>query len=218
MITIILLNMKYSHVILSSTIISAILFSPLTLTAASVAPESRFLHYVDITASGIVVPTVLEMSFLRSDFQFHESFLLRDEADKSYLPSLYMTSKEEINWVAMVNSSMNTGNPSSLVDGSYATYAEFGLPIEGTGLAEINLVSSVSTQVSGFTLLLGDSVALPTTVSVSVMQDMGSPSYDMLRDLRPTSAQISFPITEGKYWKISLGYSQPLRILEVRPV
>ncbi len=194
----------------------ALLFSGSIALAQNETPESAFFFYEDIAATTIKVPTVLEMTFRRADLTLRESFLVWDATDGRFIPSLYRPQIPERRYVVTPDLIIAKGTPGDLVDGNYGTYAEFGLPEKGEGLVEITLTSDVAVPVSGFTFLLGNSVALPTFASVSVDQGEKGERYAVLRDLRLAGPIISFPETVGRVWHITLRHAQPLRIEEIR--
>jgi len=187
-----------------------------TALAQNDTPESAFQSYADITISNIKVPTVVEVPFLRSDFRFSETFLVRDNQNSGYIPSFYRASQAVVSWSASVYRTPSAGDPYSLVDGDYSSFVEFGLPAEGEGDVEIVMLASAPQKVSGFTLVLDNATPLPTLLSITLLRDDGS-RYDIVRRIRPTSAHVSFPETVGNRWLISLNYAQPLRLREIRP-
>lgn len=184
--------------------------------AQNETPESAFQSYSDIAVPNIKVPTIVEVPFVRSDFRFSETFLVRDNIDSAYIPSFYRASQAVVSWSESVYSTPSVGDPHALVDGDYSSFVEFGLPQEGEGNIDIVMLTSAPQKVSGFTLVLDNATPLPTLLSVTLLRDDGS-RYDVVRRIRPNTAHVSFPETMGNRWLISLNYAQPLRLREIRP-
>ena len=101
-----------------------------------------------------------------------------------------------------------------MLDGDYRSYASFSVPENGSGMAAIALLSTKPVTASSFTILLDGEVALPNTILIQADTADGA-NMVVLNTTKMTGNTVRFPKTTSTNWKVTLTYSQPLRITEI---
>lgn len=101
-----------------------------------------------------------------------------------------------------------------MIDKDTRTYADFPLPENAQGQAQITLTSASPIASSILTILLDNNVALPTSVEIRAFVD--SQNRIIVANRRTDQQTIRFPQTTSNRWQITFSYDQPLRISELR--
>ena len=189
---------------------------------ASVSFENAFgSNGIDVTAFRMVgevaplslkVPTVTEVPiperFARKDFA-----VLSDK-ENIFVPYLYQEKNIAGAPFSTLASSPENGDASRLIDGSEETFAEYPLVNDGeSDSAELRLSGNKPVTAGAFSVLLGQHVALPKTVQVSVVS--GGSEKIVLANRSMESETVRFPETTANTWIIRFTFSQPLRINEI---
>ncbi|MBI2474153.1 MAG: thrombospondin type 3 repeat-containing protein [Candidatus Taylorbacteria bacterium] len=214
-----------------SIVVALVFFSPVIFggTIAPIIPPPEGVRANDETAlvtqayrmykdisPVLKVPTAVEVPF---DNEYIErlNFAVMDITDKTFEPSLYIdrVNTKEVQLQALPT--MGLSNESQLgrmFDREPRTFAEFLLPEAGEGRVVLNINGATSVTVSGLTLLLDNYVALPKYIEISAITSAGTKV--VLAKTQMNSQTVRFPKTTAQNWMISLTYSQPLRITELK--
>ncbi|MFH1232799.1 MAG: thrombospondin type 3 repeat-containing protein [Patescibacteria group bacterium] len=172
---------------------------------------SAFRSYKDVSNISINVPTVVEVPFL-DDFIERFDFAVFDKTTNSFEPHFF---KQEINkTVFSVNTNPSINSANLMNDNNTQTYADFPLPENEQGHAQIVLSSVVPITSSVLTTLLDNNVALPSFVEIRAFVD--GQSRIVVANQRMDQQTIHFPQTTSNEWTISFTFGQPLRISELR--
>ena len=177
---------------------------------------SAYQKFKVVSGLSIVVPTVVELSFKQDRIDRLE-FVVFDSTTNAFVPHLFLRTPLANESCVTIESSSDVGSAELMIDKDNQTYTEFYLPEIGYGEARIVLSCQDSILASGVSFLLDNFVALPKFISVGV----GGEDYNeitVLSQLKMESTTIDFPETRANRWIITLTYSQPLRIAELRLV
>lgn len=174
---------------------------------------SAYRYYKDIKVDAIHVPTVVEVPFA-TEFLERSEFAVRDETNNRFEPYFY---KEEVRTnesPIRIATAPYVSNAYAMADKNVQTFSEFLLPEGGNGRVQITITSASPVTSSVLTMLLDDHVALPTSIEIRAVVDNQS------RIVVATSAllgsTVRFPRTTSQTWVVTLSYSQPLRVSELR--
>ena len=201
-------------------IIASFGFAPLVFASIPTLPPApqistlveAFQQYKDISASSIVVPTVVEVPF-SNNFSNRFDFAVLDTGINAVQPYLF-TERMMSTPRTGVSVSLSGGQAGGLMlDGDTQTFAEFTLPQNEQGQTSMTLTGSRDMTLSGMTFLLDQFVALPTSVEIRARTSSGekivlarSPIYNN---------SVVFPKTTAQEWIVSFTYGQILRITEI---
>lgn len=170
-----------------------------------------FRSYKDFTATGIVVPTVVEIP-LEPGMSSRVTFLIITQATGSEpLPYLFRQTKTRD--FTLNVSTTGGSNAQAMIDGNQSSFGDFPLPVDRGGNARITINSSKPIGLDHLTLLLTDNVALPTSIEIKKV-DNGQ-EVIVLAKSPMRSEMVSFPANTASQWAIDLTYGQPLRISEI---
>ncbi|MDX1608240.1 MAG: thrombospondin type 3 repeat-containing protein [Candidatus Spechtbacterales bacterium] len=175
---------------------------------------SAFKEYKDIPEQSIIVPTVIEVPF-DNEFIERRLFAVLNNKTNKYEPSYFRTSSRENEISVDIEADgVSSFAASRMIDDSLQTYTNFELPEdqEMAGRTIITLTGERPIVSSSLSLLLDDHVALPNTIKITA----GSDDTIVVATKRLISQRINFPRTTASTWKVTLTYSQPLRISEFR--
>ncbi|EKD23736.1 MAG: thrombospondin 3-like protein [uncultured bacterium] len=174
---------------------------------------NAFRQYKDVQAVTLATPAVVEVSF---DGEVIERpvFAVLDTTTNAFEPSFF---KQEViaKPVSLsINATPTVNGLGAMTDGDVRTYTNFFLPESTQG--SVRLVVNASTPItsSGFTVLLGEHVALPTVVEVRAM--VQGKEVIVVANQRMNGQTLRFPKTVASSWIISFTYGQPLRISELQ--
>lgn len=175
---------------------------------------SAYRQYMLVTGTEIKVPTVVELSIRGEVFQRYE-FAVFDTTTREFVPYLFEQDPLINETIDSIDTNSSEGLGSYLIDKDSKTFADFYLPDVGSGEATIKLLSAQPITANGVSLLLDNHVALPKLVDIFVRSE-GQQSIVLVSQLKVEDPTIYFPSTTANEWHITLTYSQPLRITEVR--
>lgn len=174
---------------------------------------SAFRYYKIIDDIPITSPTIVEIPFT-SNFIERFDFIIIDKTTNSFVPYFF---KQEI----LVNElpiSINTLPPvkniNKMIDKNTHTYTDFKLPETDQGKVKIILSSHRPIKSSSLTILVDNKVALPTSIEISALVKDQNKTITTSRKI--SYQTIFFPLTTSSKWYITLTYSQPLRISELK--
>ena len=194
----------------------------LALTPISEPPPleettGAFRQYRSIPKLDIFVPTAVELSF-SDTVSDRYTYAVLDTTTMEFVPHLVRLEerRNEAPFSVRVLPETTSGAPRDVVDRDSATYVSFPSVADGETATEAIFVFSASEPVrsSRLTLTLPPHVALPRTVTVSVVTENGN--LETVVAKRPMEGTvITFPITTAKEWRVSLGHVQPLRVAEL---
>ncbi len=204
---------KKFYVMLSACVLAAGLCAgsvsaqPAAYTQPTAEILSAFRQYAELNFYQGEVPTVIEVPLGNIFLERNDVAVLNLET-QNFEPVYF---KEQIVQSAVSASSDISLN--QIVDGNVNTFEEFPVPGDSDSVATINVTGNNITSTS-LTLLLDRYVALPKTVQIQVMTSAGMKIVVAERPLEGNT--IYFPKTTANTWIVTLRYSQPLRIAELR--
>lgn len=178
----------------------------LALPAITSADASAFRSYKDFTATGIVVPTVVEIP-IETGVIGREVFMVTAEGTTSEaMPNYFrkLTTRD-----FSVTAQTSIGSSYGLVDGNYNNIATFDLPEDRSGNVRITLTASKPIALDHLTFLLAQNVALPRSVEIRTMDKI------VLAKSPMTGEEVRFPAATASQWFVDLEYGQPLQINEI---
>lgn len=180
---------------------------------------SAFKEYRDIDNLQISVPMVIEIPFNENILERFEFAVFDKTANSNFFEPYYFKKETLINKIPVfINANAFPGgavNAKNITDNNAATYADFSLPENGIGRAQIIITTLAPITSSAFTILLDNYVALPNSIEIRA----GIKNGDDIITLAKTKMEdetVHFPKTTANKWTINLSYSQPLRIAELR--
>ncbi|MEK7639793.1 MAG: thrombospondin type 3 repeat-containing protein [Patescibacteria group bacterium] len=180
-------------------------------TISSVKSAYRFLK--DVRSIAVRVPTVVEIPIV-DEFIERTDFAVLDTTVNTFEPHFFK--QETLVNTVLVEVSTNpiSASASRLNDNDTQTYADFLLPDDTLGVAQITLLSKNSITSSSLTTLLGDNVALPNSIEIHAFVEDQDTIVVAKRGMDQQT--IRFPQTTSPRWVITLRFSQPLRITELQ--
>lgn len=170
-----------------------------------------FTHVKALAPVNVTVPSVVEVP-LGSDVSGKNTFAVYEESSNRFIP--YHIEETYVKNPARVDAYSGNVNDYMLTDGVLDNGIDYFLTETQTSVATIVLTTDVPIESSSFILELDQYVALPTQVSLTARVD--GIDRMIVAPLQPASKIVTFPKTTSDRWTITLGYSQPLRINEVR--
>lgn len=174
---------------------------------------NAFRTYKDVENVSINTPTVIEVPFA-ADFIERFDFAVLDKTTNAFEPH-YFKQETLVNEVPVsISTASNAGSANRMVDKDTRTYADFILPDNTQGQAQITLSSAGPITSSILTVLLDNNVALPITVEIRALVD--GQNRIVVASRRMDGQSIRFPQTTSSRWQITFTYGQPLRISELR--
>jgi len=184
------------------------------LAQNSISPViNAYRFYKDVGNISINVPTVVEIPFA-DEFIERFNFAVLDETVNFFEPHFF---KQEIliNEIPVsVNTNPKTNSASLMNDNNTRTYADFLLPDNAQGNAQITLSSANPITSSVLTTLLDNNVALPSFIEIRAFVD--GQSRIVVAGRRMDQQTIRFPQTTSNKWVITFTFGQPLRVSELR--
>ncbi len=201
----------------SSKFCFVLILFPLLLTAGLAFAEesldsslSVFQTVYSPTTPNLKKPTVVR-ALLSAEPRFGIAII--EEGNEKAQPWTQIKAPSlSANRILIGKTSSLIGEPSALVDDRYDTVAEFDLDHD-KGVASVELERNKNITSNGLRLVLDDYVALPYTLSMSAWVD--NQWKTVVAEDRIHSAQINFPETTTKRWRIVLKHAQPLRLREI---
>jgi hypothetical protein len=103
-----------------------------------------------------------------------------------------------------------------LTDENTQTFVDLPISTEGRGEVTIELSADSPVTASSLAFLLDAHVALPASVTVSIVSPGDGKEHIVLLRQRPQGQTVDFPRTTSRLWKVTLAYAQPLRVTELR--
>ncbi len=174
---------------------------------------SAYRFYQDFDHISIKVPTVVETSF-PNDFIEQFYFAVLDKTTNSFEP--YFFKQETLLNQVPVSVSSNPAilSTNRMIDNDTQTYADFPLPDNAQGTAQIILSSATPIASSVLVTLFDNNVALPNSVEIRALVD--GQNRIVVANRRMDQQTVRFPQTTSKQWSIIFTFGQPLRISELR--
>ena len=213
---------KFYNIMRQKTLLFFIDLSVALTSSAQLLPQgsissviSAYRFYKDIGSMSISAPTVVEIPFA-DEFIERFDFAVLDKTANSFDPHFF---KQEIltNEIPIsASANPNNGSASRMNDNDTHTYADFPLPDNAQGNAQITLLSAQPIISSALTVLLDTNVALPSFVEIRAM--VGGQNRIVVAHQRMEQQTIRFPQTVSNEWIITFTFGQPLRISELRLV
>ncbi|MFA6354084.1 MAG: thrombospondin type 3 repeat-containing protein [Candidatus Paceibacterota bacterium] len=174
---------------------------------------SAFRSFREVDNIPIKVATVVEVPF-PVEFIERFDFVVFDKTANFFEPNFF---KQEVltNEIPISISTIpNTNSANRMNDNNVQTYADFPLPDNGQGSAQITLSSANLITSSAATILLDNNVALPSSVEIRAFVD--GQDRIVVAKKRLDQQTIRFPQTVSNKWIITFTFGQPLRISEFR--
>lgn len=186
-----------------------------SLAHADIAKPSNFREVIEVAPQNILVPTVLEVlvNIPRTE---RKDFLVLEEGTNKIIPSYLKEVSVVTPAIFAAEVQPGTGRAENLLDKNTATAVYFRLTNSGEQTAVINLSTTEPVTLSGFSLVLGENVAIPDTVKITALTGASSTVKEViLAKSRMSSRVVDFVPTLTKALSIELTYSQPLVISEL---
>jgi hypothetical protein len=197
--------------ILASLGVAAFAFSALGAQAQSPVSGSQgvdaFRSQVTVSVLPQSIPVVAEVAF-PPQYRYSQ-FAVLDTVTNQFQPSLFVTRNSVADAGVTASSPSIVSGAQVLTDGGYAQYAEFTFEDGAANVAEIELKADRPITSAALTLSLDAHVALPTYVTIHAK------NATVVARRILDSATVQFPQTTSNEWRITLEYSQPLRLTEL---
>ncbi len=202
---------------LRSLVLLLVVFSLSAFTAKATQNTSAFRSTAIIRVPYIEVPTVVDVR-INDNIYGRRNIAIQDIDSKQFQPALLRhVNTEQKTPIRAVSSLLSKGtkqgNDYSLTDNDNRTFVEYSITDDEVGIVDITLFAESPVTSSSFNVQLGQYVALPSKVSVSVRS--GSGYKTVLASTSMDSQRVTFPQNTASEWKIKFYYSQPLRIEEL---
>ncbi|OHA41267.1 MAG: hypothetical protein A3G59_01150 [Candidatus Taylorbacteria bacterium RIFCSPLOWO2_12_FULL_47_20] len=173
-----------------------------------------FRYYKDVKDLTIKVPTVAEVSF-SDEFLERLEFGVVDITDNRFEPHyLKFTSSDDTPYT--VSAGVSGADGRLMADGNLATYSEFLLPETADGVETLTISSQRPITSSALSVLLDRNVALPISIEIRAL--VGGVDKIVLANKKMDGYTVRFPKTVSSRWQVTLRYSQPLRVSELKLV
>lgn len=171
---------------------------------------SSYRFYKDIIPT-INVPTVVEVPFANDSIERFD-FAVFNNNTSSFEPYFFIDNRLDTSLAISsnpINSSINNA-----VDNNTNTYADFPLPENLQGVAQVTLQSTRPITSSSLTTLLDANVALPNYIEIRAM--VQGQNTIVVANQQMNQQTIYFPKTISNTWIITYTFSQPLRVSELQ--
>ena len=172
-----------------------------------------FRLYKDLDDVSLAAPAVVDISFDNEPVG-RPDFAVLDKSTKEFEPYYFRQEQIENEIPVSLLTNADVENLDKMNDKRLDTYAEFMLPEDAEGSAELTLISPGPITSSNLTVFLADNVALPGTVEISALID--GQERIVLAERKMNSESVNFPETTSSRWMVSFTFSQPLRISELK--
>ncbi|MCS7092637.1 MAG: thrombospondin type 3 repeat-containing protein [Patescibacteria group bacterium] len=171
---------------------------------------SAFRKYT-LLSPDVNVPTVVEVLFEDLSVANNPPAVL-DISSNTIVPSYFSIKTSSV----IETVSFKSGNTFlyKLADNNPATYESFALPQSGIGEVVINAISDKPFTASSLVFTFDENVSLPH--AIEIFADVDGQNTIVLARTVFVSGKVLFPKVSSKFWTIRLGYSQPLRIAELK--
>lgn len=186
---------------------------PLTFVSAETDYQSAFRQVTEVSPSGLVVPTVVELPLPVGYFDRNEFLVVEVESGR-FIPSYLKQTSTARTTPYRVGLSSGSGNPAFLTDRNPTTGVRFDVSGERPEWTELTVWPDNSLAVSGFILNLGQNVALPLNVEVRGLSPTGEERVLLARS-RLLGERVSFLPTEVAHLIIRLEHIQPLFLTQL---
>ena len=187
-----------------------------TLGGLSQTTIRAYRQFKELQPASILVPTVVEVPFEDAELE-RLGFSVLDATTETFQP-FFFKQETVINRIPTTVSaaSIPAIQAAQMTDNNLETYTAFVLPETAQGNAQIVVQATKPITSSSLTLLLDNHVALPT--SIEIRAQIGSGSAIVLAKTSVRQSTVWFPRTTSQRWTITVTYSQPLRIAELKLV
>lgn len=175
--------------------------------------KNAYRAYKDVDNISIKVPTVVEIPFV-NDFIERFDFAVLNKTTNSFEPYYFKQETLTNEIPVSVSAIPDVDSAENMIDKSVQTYADFLLPENIQGQAQITLSSQENITSSTLTVLLDNNVALPNSIEIRAL--VGGQNRIVVASQRMYQTTVHFPKTTSNKWQIILNYGQPLRISELR--
>lgn len=180
----------------------------------SVPPvTSAYRSYKDVNEIKIEVPTVVDV-LLNNEFIERLDFAVLDLETNSFQPYLFRREMLRNEFPLSVETSSSVNLAEMMIDNNLQTYADFPLPDNGEGIAQIVLTSTNPVTSSALTTILDNNVALPSFVEIRAI--VAGQNRIVVAKQKMDQQTIHFPKTTSSQWTVTFYFGQPLRISEIK--
>jgi hypothetical protein len=175
---------------------------------------AAFERFGDISIADIAVPSVVEVR-LPDQVRIGQPMAVVDKGTGEPVPIIVRNEVNTVDLPFMTGDSFGSAEASFLTDGKYDRYASYEVDGRNRSTVTLEFRSTKPVSISSLTFILDEHVALPHTVSVR--SESSSGEKVLLAERTMDSRMVSFPKTIASVFRVTLAYSQPLRISEVVP-
>lgn len=177
---------------------------------------SAFRSVKNVELPKITVPTVVEVPFTETNLERFD-FLVYNNSSKNIEPSLLLMDRGTQPLTATITDKKTNNNilsSQNILDNDEASFVDLPVFDDQVGSAQIVIESKTPVSTNSLFLLLDNYVALPETISIATESSQGVKT--ILATKKVESQSVYFPQTQASKFIITLTYSQPLRITELR--
>lgn len=183
------------------------------LTSSQISEVVNAYRYYKEVSSNLNTPAVLEIPFA-NEFIERFDFVVFDITANTFEP-YYFKQQILINEIPVsISANPYAATVGLMNDHDLRTYADFSLPDNAQGYAQITLASANPITSSFITAILDNNVALPTSVEIRALVE--GQNRIVVANTRMDRPTIYFPQTTSASWTIAFSFSQPLRFSELR--
>ncbi|MDO8499911.1 MAG: thrombospondin type 3 repeat-containing protein [bacterium] len=184
------------------------------LPQTSISPAiNAYRFYKEIGNISISVPTVVEVIF-SDEFVERSDFAVLDKTTNSFEPHFFRQETLINNIPLVVSADPNISSVSRMNDNDTQTFADFPLPDNTQGHAQITLSSPEPITSSVLITLLDNNVALPSFIEIRALVD--GQNRIVVANQRMDHSTTRFPQVTSNKWIITFTFGQPLRISELQ--
>jgi len=170
---------------------------------------NSFRKVIELDSLNITVPKIIEVDL--GDYSYGYFGVFNSKNNK-FEP--YLIDEKDVNklFPTSITSNLNNGLE-KISDNNFSSFVDLDLPQNAVGNFSATYKFSNTIKSNSLSLDLGQYVALPNWLSLSVLEN--GKEKIVFSKIRPNSSIVTFPETSGETWIINAEYSQPLRINEL---
>ncbi|MEX0931571.1 MAG: thrombospondin type 3 repeat-containing protein [Candidatus Paceibacterota bacterium] len=175
--------------------------------------RSSFKNVLPITLPELAVPTIAEVPLGGVSLE-QNYFAVYNKTQGFFVEHRYSVENRSRSGLVSVSTEPQVGGAQSMVDGSYSTATHFDSSGVGEESALITLTHATPVTSSGLSFSFAQNVISPRTVELRAEVDGETKVIVAKRNY--TGNFLPFPKTTSNKWYITLTYTQPLRITEIK--
>ena len=185
------------------------------LAVAVTDQKSSFQKYIDIAGLKNTIPKVIEIDIDKSQTELYNTNQLEvyDNVDKAFISHIYTSHGNYSNAQHIGMDGIGGLDLKSLSDKNNETSERYELKSEGQNILHFNISHDKDILTQSLDILLDKNVTWPNSITVTYI-DKNKKEIVVLNKTK-FYTHIEFPKVEGRYFKVTLEYNQPLVISEI---